>query len=665
MWYSSLTDPIGDVRGRVLWAYDSRGRLTKETTFTGPQGRGTTFAYDFDERDSTYQDTSGVWSLQYEVARSVPNVLMSPLGDTLTYTYDALLRPEELLISNGGSGMTRDAVWNGVGELATLMNSVGGAGAYLAGRYSRVASIDEGTGPDLGPRWNAFRAAGSGLDSLVDSLTFDGWERLIEWRQRYKVPPDTIGALTTETYSFDREGNIFTPSGAETYDRATNRLTSRSDGSVTWTYTYDAAGNLTIADTPSPGTDWAYTYDALNRLTSAAWRGTLVARYGYDVLGRRIVKRVYSAITGGETGYTRFVYHGNHVAYETDSSGTAGMRYTWGFGIDDLVGVKDATGNRYTTVQDPLHSVRGLVATNGTWKMSQRFSPYGTRLARDSAGTIPKLRYQWTGREFDAETGLYFYRSRYYDPGAKRFVQEDRKGFLGGRNLYSYVQGQALQQRDPFGEDMCFPALVFIGDTWEWHPEDGPRGRWWHIYDYDWQMVCVSDTGNIGGGGGGASGEEAGEPAEDCEDRADSDTTHTECQQLAAAAQAIGNSALSIKDFGQRMGSEIGGVTGIGSLVGGGRNMLQGAEKGGYREDLGGSALGQARHFAASVYAMNRWDRFTADYGFAFNEYYRQGANAEDYNLSVTAFDMLDALKKGTLSLSDVGSWILANVCER
>jgi RHS repeat-associated protein len=33
--------------------------------------------------------------------------------------------------------------------------------------------------------------------------------------------------------------------------------------------------------------------------------------------------------------------------------------------------------------------------------------------------------YTFTGREYDPETGLYYYRARYYDPGLGRFLQED------------------------------------------------------------------------------------------------------------------------------------------------------------------------------------------------------------------------------------------------
>ena len=59
------------------------------------------------------------------------------------------------------------------------------------------------------------------------------------------------------------------------------------------------------------------------------------------MLGRRIAKRVYSSATGGAVAYTRFVYHGDQVAFETDSAGALGLRYTWGLGTDDLVGVRD------------------------------------------------------------------------------------------------------------------------------------------------------------------------------------------------------------------------------------------------------------------------------------------------------------------------------------
>ena len=58
----------------------------------------------------------------------------------------------------------------------------------------------------------------------------------------------------------------------------------------------------------------------------------------------------------------------------------------------------------------------------------------------------------FTGREYDSETGLYFYRARYYDPAIGRFISEDPIGFSGGDlNLYAYVRNNPVKYKDPLG----------------------------------------------------------------------------------------------------------------------------------------------------------------------------------------------------------------------
>ena len=60
--------------------------------------------------------------------------------------------------------------------------------------------------------------------------------------------------------------------------------------------------------------------------------------------------------------------------------------------------------------------------------------------------------YTYTGREWDKETGLYYYRARYYDPMEGRFVRKDPIGFEGGINLYNYVESNPINYTDPSGE---------------------------------------------------------------------------------------------------------------------------------------------------------------------------------------------------------------------
>ena len=78
---------------------------------------------------------------------------------------------------------------------------------------------------------------------------------------------------------------------------------------------------------------------------------------------------------------------------------------------------------------------------------TQRFDAWGNKTA--STGTQPRFGY--TGREPD-ETGLVFYRARYYDPASGRFTQRDPIGLDGGLNPYAYVSGNPTNYIDPSGE---------------------------------------------------------------------------------------------------------------------------------------------------------------------------------------------------------------------
>jgi RHS repeat-associated protein len=55
--------------------------------------------------------------------------------------------------------------------------------------------------------------------------------------------------------------------------------------------------------------------------------------------------------------------------------------------------------------------------------------------------------YTYTGRRLDFESGLYYYRNRYYHAQMGRFVSRDPIGYAGGSwNLYEYVGGRAVSE---------------------------------------------------------------------------------------------------------------------------------------------------------------------------------------------------------------------------
>ncbi len=81
------------------------------------------------------------------------------------------------------------------------------------------------------------------------------------------------------------------------------------------------------------------------------------------------------------------------------------------------------------------------------------YKPYGEILRTDSYGPdITKFKY--TGQEEDRESGLYYYKARYYDANLGRFISSDNVTFphaTSGMNRHMYVFGNPLSLNDPTG----------------------------------------------------------------------------------------------------------------------------------------------------------------------------------------------------------------------
>ena len=67
---------------------------------------------------------------------------------------------------------------------------------------------------------------------------------------------------------------------------------------------------------------------------------------------------------------------------------------------------------------------------------------------RNETGTSDNTR-KFTGKEFDADSNLYYYGARYYDPYIGRFTQRDPVG--DGVNWYAYTENNPLKFVDPTG----------------------------------------------------------------------------------------------------------------------------------------------------------------------------------------------------------------------
>ena len=164
-----------------------------------------------------------------------------------------------------------------------------------------------------------------------------------------------------------------------------------------------------------------------------------------------------------------YCYDGDRVIAEYDESYEINRRFIYGPGIDEpiIMIVYDATEEWYYYHYDGLGSVVALSNISGTIVEKYEYDVFGTVTIHspgpdqtwgtgddttlvNSAFGNP---YMFTGRRYDDETGLYYYRARYYAPDLGRFLQPDPIGYDDGMNMYTYCGNNPTGFVDPWGLD--------------------------------------------------------------------------------------------------------------------------------------------------------------------------------------------------------------------
>jgi type VI secretion system secreted protein VgrG len=108
-----------------------------------------------------------------------------------------------------------------------------------------------------------------------------------------------------------------------------------------------------------------------------------------------------------------------------------------------------------------LGSITEITNQAGTPVQRYTYSSFGAIESQLDPNFIQP--YGFTSREFDSETGLYFYRTRYYDAITGRFLQEDPVTFAGGINFYTLTLNNPVKYRDPRGLYAAIDDAIFAG----------------------------------------------------------------------------------------------------------------------------------------------------------------------------------------------------------
>lgn len=407
-------------KGEVTnYSYDNQDRLTQVAR------PDSTTIYSYDAAGRLIQIQEGATQLQYEydqadrLSREVQNTTNG--FNSVEYLYDSLNRRISRKVNGGDE--TR-YTWNKAHQLIQIQYR----NETTSYQYDAAGRVTSKTLPG----------------GITQSYALDVAGRITQIQ--YKNGATLIDQLDL---AYDVEGNIVrkklqngslnqdSPLTAS-YDAA-NRMAQITVQGKTYALAYDNNGNLANKQNMADATDTtSYTWDARNRLTQLSALG-ITAQFMYDPLGRRI-HRTVNGVT------TSYLYDGNQAIGEVRGGQTTTL--LTGLDIDEAIARYAGTG-RLTQLTDQVGSVIRQINISGTTQSETAYSPYGEA---STSGDDQSNSTEYTAREND-ETGLYFYRARYYDPILKRFISEDPIGAAGGVNLSAYVMGNPVGMRDALGLD--------------------------------------------------------------------------------------------------------------------------------------------------------------------------------------------------------------------
>jgi len=309
------------------------------------------------------------------------------------------------------------------------------------------------------------------------------------------------------------------------YDEIGNRLTDKYGNSVydstgqrmieDWQYAYhfDLNGNLVSKLSKDIAKDsFNYSYSSKNQLIEVVQIGSAPSLqpngylfgqvkkrtvYFYDVLGRRMQKSVEDYTSRDENSNLvinssvqrvfsrKYMYDGDNILAEYDGSNAVLARYTHSpLKPDDVLsaeitpsgvtaGLAQSAGKVYY-LKDALGTVTDVVDASGSVVQRYEYESFGKITSiRNGTGIdisnnpAVNTSFTFTGREWDEDAGLYYYRARYYDASTGRFLQQDPdpgkvQNPMTVINKYAYAGNSPTKYVDPFGRFFLIDDIALI-----------------------------------------------------------------------------------------------------------------------------------------------------------------------------------------------------------
>ena len=444
----------------VTYKYDNSGALASVTD--SATGITTTYYYDYTDRLLRYaergSDYSHIVGYEYDEINNLTalvetingtehkttygydddNRVTSIGNDSVSkaYTYDAYSRVHEKVTKNGDTTVLTDTFTYRAPTTATTSGQVHELQSVASGYNVTYTYTYDDNGNIL--------SVGDGTSTT--SYVYDSAGQLLRENNQ--------AAGKTWVWTYDNAGNIRSRSE---YAYTTGELGEASDTVV---YGYDDSDwgdllteydgrTITHDEIGNPLSDgvWAYTWEH-GRELAAMSNGSTTWTNTYNADGLRTRR------TNGSTTYN-YIYNGGSLTQMTVGSDTLYFAY-------DVSGTPMSVtynGTNYYYATNLQGDVTAILNTSGTAVVQYTYDAWGSPLSitgtmAETLGVVNPLRYR--GYVFDSETQFYYLQSRYYDPELGRFLNADAYASTGqgilGNNMFAYCNNNPICRIDPSGD---------------------------------------------------------------------------------------------------------------------------------------------------------------------------------------------------------------------
>lgn len=460
----------------INYIRDLKQRITSETV-SGVNYPSHTIAYTYTQNDLRTQASSPVQTVNYfyNPYNYQLTGIQNSFGNSFNFNYDSGNRLASIIRPGSQSEFSYDIASTLTSIVHRANGSVKNSFAY---QYDDRNFITQKRSPASTSNYSYDENGQLSAKSVVESPS------------------------TNEVFQYDSLGNRIAYNGVNSsYDQTGQRI--QDDGA--YTYLYDLNGNIVSKNSKSNGVSYSFEYSALNQINRikimSAPLSSIILKdiyFKYDPAGRRIVKSVVDNFDSTRSYTKKFYYDGDNVFAEADLVDNFTAAYTYSpLRPDDIIAanfsnfavsaansgtaisegqiLSDRIGSVYY-LKDHLGSITDIISDDGNIIQKYDYSAFGVlreikdsndvEVSFDSASI--KTSYTFTGREFEPETGLYYYRARYYNPNTGRFLQQDpHPGLLqmpsSFNSKFIYGNNNPILNSDPSG--LSWLSDVISGDA--------------------------------------------------------------------------------------------------------------------------------------------------------------------------------------------------------